>query len=119
MGMHYLIKCVSKMESSVLKRFLSWLIMLMVGLIVIVFSISNHSVVTLDFWPLPVFQDTPIYLPVLASGVLGFGFGAIIAWFSAGASRRKARKASRRASSLENDLTVLKKKINEHDKQHK
>jgi uncharacterized integral membrane protein len=114
MGMHYLIECVSKMESSVLKRFLSWLIMLMVGLIVIVFSISNHSVVTLDFWPLPVFQDTPIYLPVLASGVLGFGFG-----LSAGASRRKARKASRRASGLENDLTVLKKKINEHDKQHK
>ena len=116
MGMHYLFKCVSKMESSVLKRFLSWLIMLMVGLIVIVFSISNHSVVTLDFWPLPVFQDTPIYVPVLTSGFLGFGFGAIIAWLSAGASRSKARKANRRASGLEKNLTTLQKKIDELDK---
>ena len=103
------------MESLVLKRFLSWLIMLMVGLIVIVFSISNHGVVTLDFWPLPVFQATPIYVPVLTSGIFGFGFGAIIAWFSAGTSRRTARKANRRASSLENDLTKLQKKIDKLD----
>ena len=98
-----------------LKRLLSWLTMLMVGIIVIVFSISNHSIVTLDFWPLPVFQDTPIYVPVLTFGIFGFGLGAIIAWFSAGASRRKARKANRRASSLENDLTKLQKKIDELD----
>jgi len=103
-------------ELSVLKRLLSWLTMLMVGLIVIVFSISNHSIVTLDFWPLPVFQDTPVYIPVLISGIFGFGFGAIIAWFSAGTSRRKARKANRRASSLEKNLTVLQKKIDELDK---
>ena len=103
------------MELSVLKRLLSWLTMLMVGLVVIVFSISNHSMVTLDFWPLPVLQDTPIYIPVLTSGVFGFGFGAIIAWFSAGASRRKARTANRRASNLEKDLTVLQKKIDELD----
>jgi uncharacterized integral membrane protein len=104
------------MELSVLKRLLSWLTMLMVGLVVIFFSISNHSMVTLDFWPLPVFQDTPIYIPVLTSGVLGFSFGAIIAWFSAGASRRKARKANRRASGLEKNLTILQKKIDELDK---
>jgi uncharacterized integral membrane protein len=104
------------MELSVLKHLLSWLTMLMVGLVVIVFSISNHSMVTLDFWPLPVFQDTPVYIPVLTSGVLGFSFGAIIAWFSAGTSRRKARKANRRASGLEKNLIILQKKIDELDK---
>ena len=72
------------MELSVLKRLLTWLAMLVIGLIVIVFSISNHSIVTLDFWPLPVFQDTPIYIPILSFGVFGFIFGAIVAWISAG-----------------------------------
>ena len=107
------------MESFVLKRIFSWLIMLMVGSIVIVFSISNRSMVTLDFWPLPVFQDTPIYIPVLTSGIFGFSFGAIIAWFSAGVSRRRARKANRRVSGLEKDLTILQKKIDELDLSNK
>ena len=102
-----------------LKRLLSWLAMLVIGLIVILFSISNHSIVILDFWPLPLLQDTPVYIPILTSGVIGFSFGAIIAWFSAGTSRRKARKANRRASNLEKDLIELQKKIDELDKQGK
>ena len=107
------------MEPTVLKRLLSWLTMLMVGLIVIVFSISNHGIVTLDFWPFPVFQDTPIYIPVLTAGIFGFSLGAIVAWFSAGTSRRRARNANRRASGLEKDLIVLQKKIDGLDKQYK
>ena len=109
----------SQVELSVLKRFFSWLAMLVIGLIVVVFSISNHSMVILDFWPLPVQQDTPIYIPVLAAGVCGFAFGGIIAWFSAATSRNRARKANRRASSLEKDLVVLQDKIDELDKQRK
>ena len=106
----------SQVELSVLKRFFSWLAMLVIGLIVVVFSISNHSIVTLDFWPLPVQQDTPIYIPVLAAGFCGFSFGGIIAWFSAATSRNRARKANRRASGLEKDLAVLQIKIDELDK---
>ena len=106
----------SQVELSVLKRFFSWLAMLVIGLIVVVFSVSNHSIVALDFWPLPVQQDTPIYIPVLVAGVCGFSFGGIIAWFSAATSRNKARKANRRASSLEKDLAVLQIKIDELDK---
>ena len=102
-----------------LKRLLTWLAMLLIGLIVVVFSISNHSIVTLDFWPLPVFQDTPLYIPILTSGIFGFTFGAIIAWISAGTSRKKARAANRRETSLEKDLTLLQKKIDELDKQRK
>ena len=109
----------SQVELSVLKRFFSWLAMLVIGLIVVVFSISNHNIITLDFWPLPVQQDTPIYIPVLAAGVCGFAFGGIIVWFSAATSRNRARKANRRASGLEKDLAVLQNKIDELDKQRK
>ncbi len=102
-----------------MKRLLSWLAMTVVGVAVVVFSISNRSLVTLDFWPLPFLQDAPIYIPVLIAGFLGFIFGGIIAWVSAGGTRSKARKASRRASSLEKDLTILQSKIDELDAKRK
>jgi uncharacterized integral membrane protein len=102
-----------------LKRILTWLAMIVVGVVVVVFSISNRGLVTLDFWPLPVLQDVPVYIPVMIAGFLGFLFGGTIAWFSAGGTRSKARKASRRASSLEKDLTVLQQKIDELDAKRK
>ena len=55
----------------------------------------------------------PFYGAVLAAAFLGFIGGAIIAWFSAGRQRRKARRTSRRASGLEQDLDKLKEKIEE------
>jgi uncharacterized integral membrane protein len=93
--------------------------MIVVGVVVIVFSISNRSLVTLDFWPLPFLQDLPIYIPILATGFFGFLIGGIIAWFSAGGSRSKARQANRRASGLEKDLTILQGKIDELDAKRK
>ncbi len=102
-----------------MKRILTWLAMIVVGVVVVVFSISNRGLVTLDFWPLPVLQDVPVYIPVLIAGFLGFLFGGAIAWFSAGGTRSKARKANRRASSLEKDLTVLQQKIDELDAKRK
>jgi len=102
-----------------LKRLLSWLAMIVVGVVVVVFSVSNRNLVTLDFWPLPFLQDAPIYIPVLIAGFLGFVFGGTISWFSAGGTRSKARKATRRASSLEKDLTILQVKIDELDEKRK
>ena len=102
-----------------MKRILTWLAMIVVGVVVVVFSISNRGLVTLDFWPLPVLQDVPVYIPVMIAGFLGFLFGGTIAWFSAGGTRSKARKANRRASSLEKDLTILQSKIDELDEKRK
>lgn len=102
-----------------MKRLLSWLAMFVVGVVVVLFSISNRSLVTLDFWPLPFLQDVPVYIPVLVAGFLGFVFGGTIAWFSAGGTRSKARKANRRASGLEKDLTILQGKIDELDEKRK
>jgi hypothetical protein len=48
------------MEQPILKRFFSWLAMLIVGIVVVLFSISNRVLVTLDFWPLPFSQEAPI-----------------------------------------------------------
>ena len=93
--------------------------MFIIGTMVVLFSISNRETVTLDFWPLPFFHQTSIYLPILVSGCLGFLFGCIIAWFAAGSTRSKARQANRRASGLEKDLATLQSKIHELDEKRK
>jgi len=95
--------------------------MALVGFVVIIFSISNHREVQLDFWPLPFTRDVPIYVVAIAASVFGFFAGGIVAWFSGGRMRRRARFASRHAQNLEKDLTTLKERIGdlESDKKSK
>ena len=95
-------------------KFVSWIAMVAVGLLVMLFAISNRTLVTLDLWPLPVPEVTvPHYVPVLAAAFSGFVGGAIVAWFSAGKVRRRARTASKKASGLEKNLNKLKQQIEE------
>ena len=93
-------------------KIVSWIAMVAVGLLVTLFAISNRMLVTLDLWPLPIPEITvPYYLPVLAASFAGFVGGAIVAWFSAGKIRRKARTARKKVSGLEKNLDNLKQQI--------
>lgn len=87
--------------------------MIVVGVLVVLFAISNRSTVILELWPLPYLMPFPFFGAVLAAAFLGFIGGAIVAWFSAAGGRRKARQTSRKASGLEQDLNKLKGKIEE------
>ena len=87
--------------------------MVVVGILVVLFAISNRSTVILELWPLPYFVPFPFYGAVLIAAILGFLGGAIIAWFSLGRTRRKARKAAQKASGLEKNLVKLREKIEE------
>ena len=93
--------------------------MIVVGVLVILFAISNRSTVIMELWPLPYFVPFPFYGAVLAAAILGFIGGAIIAWSSAAGTRRKARQTSRKASGLEIDLEKLKVKIEELEARRK
>jgi putative membrane protein len=100
-------------------RLISGLAIVVVGLVVIVFSISNRDGVNIDLWPLPFTPEIPIYVIVWAAGVVGFFAGGVVAWFSAGRVRRRARSASRKANSLEKDLGILKQKIDDLEDERK
>ena len=93
--------------------------MIVVGTVVILFSISNRDTVIIDLWPLPVALPTPIYAIALAAGIIGFFSGGVVAWFSAGRFRRRARSASRKANNLEKDLSILKEKIGDLEVERK
>ena len=94
-----------------MNRMISWLAMVVVAALAIMIAISNRQPVELDFWPLPVTIQMPLYAAFLAAAFGGFIGGGIVAWFSAGGVRRRARFAKRRAANLEKDLTELQRKI--------
>ena len=92
-------------------RFISWVAMVVVGILMVLFAVSNRSTVMLDLWPLPYLVPFPFYGAVLSAAFMGFMGGAIVAWISAGGARRKARYTSRKVSGLETDLDKLNEKI--------
>ena len=110
---------VINLEWVALKYVLSWLFMAVVGIIVLLFSISNRDLIVIEFWPLSFSLESPVYFPALIFGLVGFLSGGTIAWLSAGTNRKNARKAKRRASGLEKDLNTLQSKIEKLEKEKK
>ena len=82
-----------------------------VAVLVIAFSISNRSLVTLELLPLPFSIEAPVYAVVLAGAVVGFIFGGGIAWISGSSARSRARSLSCRAESAERDARYLQEKV--------
>lgn len=100
-------------------RIISWIVMLVVGVAVVVFAVVNRSPFAIDLWPLPYQTEVPAFAPIFGAAFVGFVAGGIIAWFSAGVTRRRARFASRRAETLERDLGKLKHQIRELEHRQK
>lgn len=90
-------------RSFVAKTF-GMLIGLPVALVIILFAVSNRHMVEVGFWPLPVMVEVPAYILGLATMLFGFVLGTVAAWFSGGATRRRARMAEGKARQLEHDL---------------
>ncbi len=100
-------------------KLVSWIAMVVVGALVVLFSISNQSLIVLELWPFPYSIQVQMYTAVLAAAISGFIGGVVITWFSVGSLRRKARFAFRRADGLEKDLEKLREKIEELEESRK
>ena len=60
-------------------RWLSWIVMLPLAAAAIVFSVSNRAVTPVDFWPFGFIVELPVFGIVLASLLLGFVIGGLVA----------------------------------------
>lgn len=87
------------------------------ALVVIVFSAVNRDLVTLDLWPFPHEVTVPIFTLVLAVFIFGFLWGGIVAWTSAGDTRRRARNNAWRADTAERELRSLSNKLHERERE--
>jgi uncharacterized integral membrane protein len=91
-------------------RLIHWFVTLPAVAVLIVFAVSNRESVSVEFWPLPVRLDTPLYLVVLLALLVGFLIGELIAWINAGKARRRARERARRIEALERELAAAQAK---------
>ncbi|UUX51768.1 LapA family protein [Nisaea acidiphila] len=82
------------------------LIGLPVAIVIVLFAISNRHAVEVGFWPLPITVEVPAYILGLCTMAFGFVLGTVVAWFSGGSTRRRARVAEGKARRLEHDLDV-------------
>ncbi|MGZ9106342.1 MAG: LapA family protein [Rhodoplanes sp.] len=91
-------------------RLIFWLLVLVLSLVIIVFAVLNRELVELDLW---IYQTPPVPLFVLTLvGIfIGFIWGGLAAWFSAGKSRRRARSLYRRVEADEREKATLRRQI--------
>jgi hypothetical protein len=64
--------------------------MLVVGIVAVLFAVSNREPVMLEVWPLPFALDAPIYAVALASLALGVLWGGLIGGWGPRKARRRA-----------------------------
>jgi len=87
-------------------RFLWWVMLALVALILILFAVSNRESVSFGLWPLPDAVELPLYLVVLGTLIVGFFVGELVAWVGGWRWRREARRSRDRIVMLERELEV-------------
>ena len=88
-------------------RVLFWIVALATAAAATVFAISNSAPVRLDFWPLGLSLEGPVYAIAFASAGVGFAVGAVVASLTAVRARWAARDAARNAAAAERELARL------------
>lgn len=92
-------------------RLISWIVMLPLIVAVIIFTVSNRGRVEIDLWPLPFVYDLPVFAVGLGGVLVGFLFGAVIAWLSGGKTRKFSRQLMRKLDSSRRDNEQLKEQV--------
>src|SRR5689334_17689753 len=87
---------------------LKWLFFLVISLILLDFSLSNHQHLTVSLFPLPFEAQMPLFLIVFSALALGIMVGSLFTYLSKLHWRKDARKFRIRADSLERELAVSK-----------
>ncbi|MGA0395368.1 MAG: lipopolysaccharide assembly protein LapA domain-containing protein [Rhodospirillales bacterium] len=88
-------------------RWLSWIVMLPLAAAAIVFSVSNRAVTPVDFWPFGFIVELPVFGIVLASLLLGFVIGGLVAWWGNARQRSRARAAEPETVRVRSELAAL------------
>ncbi len=94
-----------------LRKTLSWIVLLPIFAVVVSFALSNREVLTLRLWPTDFELTAPMFLIGLGGLFLGFLWGAVTVWMSAGPTRRRARRETARAGAAERDSERLRAEV--------
>jgi lipopolysaccharide assembly protein A len=92
-------------------RFLYWVLVAIVAIVLVLFAVSNRGEASLGLWPLPFVMGVPLYLLVLLSLVLGFVVGRLAGLVAAAGRRRELRRRRRRIEALERELATTQARL--------
>jgi uncharacterized integral membrane protein len=90
---------------------LSWIVTLPLMLVVVVFSLANRGPVSLDLWPFKESITLPLFVPLLVAVFIGLVIGGVVAWFSGGKKRRRARDLRFDKAHLEREVIRLNREV--------
>ena len=97
-------------------RLVYWLIAVPLLVAVPLFAISNLNTVGLTIWPLPFVIQVPVFVVALVGLAIGFFAGGIVAWFSAGRARARARSAERAVRTRDIEIEELRRKVQDAER---
>ena len=85
-------------------RFLFWLMVLPLAVLMALFGIKNSQIASLNLDPFPYTLEFPLFALVLGAVLVGVMVGGTSTWLSQGRWRRKARGLNRRVRQLEHEM---------------
>ena len=85
-------------------KFLWWILLAIVAVVLVLFAISNRETVSVGLWPLPALVELPLYLVLLGTLLLGFIVGELTGWIGGWRWRREARRGRERIAMLEREI---------------
>ena len=93
--------------ASPVRRFLAWVLIPPVAVILALFAIANRGDVVVSIDPLPFTFALPLYLMVFGAAAVGLVAGYLVMWISGYRTRRDYRHARRRLAQVESELHAI------------
>lgn len=97
-------------------KLLSWIILLPIAAVIIVFAVVNREMTSLSLWPLPFEVDLPLFSVIFGGTLVGVLWGGVAAWSAAGTTRSKARERAREIQQLTDENRRLKGQVESFEK---
>ena len=89
-------------------RLLRWLLFAPFLLLLVIFMLSNRTLVTIGLWPTDVKWAVPLSIAMLIGAAIAWVLGAALVWISELSLRRRARRAEMEVRLLAEQLRELK-----------
>ena len=93
--------------TSPVRRFLAWILIPPLAVILVLFAIANRGDVAIGIDPLPFTFALPLYLIVFGAAALGLVVGYLVMLVSGHRTRRDFRRARRQLAQVESELHAI------------
>ena len=93
--------------ASPVRRFLAWVLIPPVAVVLALFAIANRGDVVISIDPLPFTFTLPSYLLTFGAIAVGLIVGYLVMWVSGYRTRRDFRRTRRRLAQIESELHAV------------